>query len=174
MAPRTFGRSLARVATAPRIPAARAFSGSAFRLAAGETDLSLSQKLQEEIKFELETAKANPDAPQFLRDFESTGVWKDEDVEGNDEVTLVRNFGNETIRVLFSIADIDAPQEPAYEDTESSDAEDIPIPAGPIRCSIAITKGSDQGALSIDALAQDGAIVIDNISFYKDSKLATD
>ncbi|KAG8728281.1 Mitochondrial acidic protein mam33 [Ceratobasidium sp. 428] len=37
-----------------------------------------------------------------------------------------------------------------------------------------VLQGSDQGALAIDALAQDGAIVIDNISFYKDAKLATD
>ncbi|KAG9127347.1 Mitochondrial acidic protein mam33 [Ceratobasidium sp. 392] len=139
----------------------------------GETDLSLSEKLHEEIKFELEAAKANSDIPDFLRDFQSNGVWGIEDTEGNDEVALVRTFGNETIRVLFSIADIDAPQDSAFEG-EEAEGEEIPVPIGPVRCSVTISKGSDQGALAIDALAQDGAMVIDNISFYKDAKLATD
>lgn len=30
------------------------------------------------------------------------------------------------------------------------------------------------GALSIDAIVQDGAFIVDNISFYKDEKLAND
>jgi len=155
-------------------PAIRAFSASALRLGQGETDLSLSQKLHEEVKFELEAVKANSGVPDFLRDFQSSSVWSVEDVEGNDEVALVRTFGNETIRILFSIADIDAPQDPAFEEAEGADGEDAAVPVAPIRCSIVITKGSEHGALSIDALAQDGAMVVDNISFYKDSKLATE
>lgn len=156
------------------VPATRAFSASTRRLGQGETDLSLGQKLHEEIKFELEAAQANTGVPDFLRDFQSTGIWKIEDAEGQDEVALVRTFGNENIRILFSIADIDAPQDPAFDDIEGVEGEDTPVPMAPIRCSIVISKGSDQGALSIDALAQDGAMVVDNISFYKDAKLATD
>jgi len=176
IAPRTLAGSFSRAAITPRIvvPATRSFGASASRLGEGETDLSLSQKLHEEIKFELEAAKAASGVPDFLRDFQSSGIWGIEDVEGNDEVALVRTFGNETIRVLFSIADIDTPQDPAFEDTEGTDSEDAPLAVAPIRCSIVITKGSEQGALSIDALAQDGAMVVDNISFYKDSKLATE
>ncbi|KAF8707951.1 Regulatory protein suaprga1, partial [Rhizoctonia solani] len=152
----------------------RAFGTTAWRLSQGETDLSLSQKLHEEINFELQAAKANAEVPAFLKEFQSSGIWKIEDLEGHDEVALERTFGNETIRVLFSIADIDAPQDPAFEDAEGADEQDAPIPMPPIRCSIIITKGSDQGALSIDALAQDGAIVVDNISFYTNAKLATE
>ncbi|KAG8728282.1 Mitochondrial acidic protein mam33, partial [Ceratobasidium sp. 428] len=102
-------------------------------------DLSLSQKLHEEIKFELEAAKANSDIPNFLRDFQASGVWRIEDNEGNDEIGLVRTFGNENIRVLFSIADIDAPQDPAFE-SEEQESEETPVPVGPVRCSITISK----------------------------------
>jgi len=161
------------VATASRIPAARTFGVSALRLSQGETDLSLSQKLHEEIKYELEASKDIPTVPEFLQKFRSSGVWRIEDIEGNDEVAIVRTFGNETIRVLFSIADIDAPQDTAFEGAEESEEQEA-LNVAPIRCSITISKGSDQGALAIDALAQDGAIVIDNVSFYKDAKLATD
>ena len=174
--PRTFSGVYCRTALRPHlaVPATRTFSASTRRLGQGESDLSLSQKLHEEIKFELEAAKANAGVPDFLRDFQSTGIWNIEDAEGQDEVALVRTFGNETIRILFSIADIDAPQDPAFDDIEGAEGEDIPVPVAPIRCSIVISKGSGQGALSIDALAQDGAMVVDNISFYKEAKLATD
>ncbi|CUA76794.1 Mitochondrial acidic protein mam33 [Rhizoctonia solani] len=176
VAPRAAQTSLSRAVFAPRLtaPATRAFSATAWRLGQGETDISLSQKLHEEINFELQAAKANADIPAFLKEFQSSGIWNIEDTEGQDEVALVRTFGNETIRILFSIADIDAPQDPAFDDGEGADGEEAPVPIAPIRCSIVISKGSDQGALSIDALAQDGAIVVDNISFYKDAKLATE
>ncbi|EUC66732.1 glycoprotein [Rhizoctonia solani AG-3 Rhs1AP] len=171
-APRSIQNPLFRATFAPRLalPATRAFGATARRFGQGESDLSLSQKLHEEINFELQAAKANADVPAFLKEFQSSGIWNIEDVEGQDEVALVRTFGNETIRLLFSIADIDAPQEPAFEDVEETEGEEAQIPIAPIRCSI----GSDQGALSIDALAQDGAIVVDNISFYRDAKLATE
>ncbi|KAJ1311356.1 hypothetical protein OPQ81_009849 [Rhizoctonia solani] len=172
-APRTIQNSLTRTAFVPRLaaPATRAFGATAWRLGQGETDLSLSQKLYEELNFELQTAKSNAEVPPFLKEFQSNGIWNIEDVDGQDEVALVRTFGNETIRVLFSIADIDAPQDPAFEDEEGAEGE---IPTPPIRCSIVISKGSDQGALSIDALAQDGTMIVDNVSFYKDAKLATE
>ncbi|KAB5593438.1 Mitochondrial acidic protein mam33 [Ceratobasidium theobromae] len=173
--PRALPSSFFRAALASRItvPATRAFSASTRWLGQGESDLSLSQKLQEEINFELEAAKDRSTEPEFLQEFQSTGIWTIEDIEGQDEVALVRTFGNETIRILFSIADIDAPQDPAFDDGEGGE-DDLPIPIPPVRCSIVISKGPDQGALSIDALAQDGAMVVDNVSFYKDSKLATD
>ncbi|CAE6427090.1 unnamed protein product [Rhizoctonia solani] len=176
IAPRVVQSALSRTCFASHLgtPTMRAFGTTAWRLSQGETDLSLSQKLHEEINFELQAAKANAEVPAFLKEFQSSGIWKIEDLEGHDEVALERTFGNETIRVLFSIADIDAPQDPAFEDAEGADEQDAPIPMPPIRCSIIITKGSDQGALSIDALAQDGAIVVDNISFYTNAKLATE
>lgn len=83
-----------------------------------------------------------------------------EDAPGNDEVTLSRKFGNETyvclvigiwaivdyfvisIRLMFSIADIQAEQEADFEELEEGEeaSEDQPAHSYPIRCSFAITK----------------------------------
>ncbi|ELU41758.1 regulatory protein suaprga1 [Rhizoctonia solani AG-1 IA] len=168
IAPRVVQSALSRTCFASHLgtPTMRAFGTTAWRLSQGETDLSLSQKLHEEINFELQAAKANAEVPAFLKEFQSSGIWKIEDLEGHDEVALERTFGNETCVIYWDY--------PAFEDAEGADEQDAPIPMPPIRCSIIITKGSDQGALSIDALAQDGAIVVDNISFYTNAKLATE
>lgn len=77
------------------------------------------------------------------------------------------------------------------EESEGSEAQE-PEASYPIRTSITVTKvnhnslvapshdplnlylQTGKGALSIDAIAQDGAFVVDNISFYKEGNLATD
>ncbi|KAI0090296.1 mitochondrial glycoprotein [Irpex rosettiformis] len=155
--------------------ATRAFSVSARRFGEGAADVALSQKLAEELQYESEASQeAEPD---FLKSFNAQGVWKIEDVAGNDEVTFVRKFGNETIRLIFSIADIQTAQEQQFQELEEGEeaSEDEPAHAYPIRCSISINKGeSSIGALTVDAMCQDGAFVADNISFYQDGKLATE
>ncbi|KAI0337990.1 mitochondrial glycoprotein [Trametopsis cervina] len=172
---RTFALQAIRVAAAAPT-ATRAFSGSAFRLGQGASDVALSQKLAEELQYEKEAAPA--DEPEFLTSFKAQGVWAIEDTAGNDEVAFVRTFGNETIRLIFSIADIQTAQEAQYEEEEAEEAEegseDEPANSYPIRCSISINKGTSDGALTIDAMCQDGAFVADNISFYQDAKLATE
>lgn len=113
-------RSFARAAlpAARRVtaaPATRAFSVSARRFGEGAceysqvnfcnertssltvdvsiaADLSLAQKLSEELKYEVESGAVDP---EFLETFKSSGVWQIADVTGNDEVTLTRSFGNE-------------------------------------------------------------------------------
>jgi complement component 1 Q subcomponent-binding protein, mitochondrial len=37
-----------------------------------------------------------------------------------------------------------------------------------------LCQGDNSGALTVDAMCQDGAFVADNISFYQDAKLATE
>ncbi|THH00108.1 hypothetical protein EW026_g2362 [Hermanssonia centrifuga] len=174
---RTFTRAAAAALPAFRaasVPAARGFSVSARRFGEGASDVALAQKLSEELKYEKESAA--PSDPDFLTAFKSQGVWKIQDTVGNDEVTLTRKFGNETIRLMFSIVDIQTEQETEFEDgEENAEAdEDQPIHSYPIRCSLSITKGSNPGALSIDAMCQDGAFITDNISFYPDAKIGTD
>ena len=90
-----------------------------------------------------------------------SNTYQIEDVAGNDEVTLVRKFGNETcvyvyilsgyhsslhnsIRLMFSIADIQAEQEADFEELPEGEeaSEDQPSHSYPIRCSFAITKVS--------------------------------
>ena len=61
---------------------------------------------------------------------------KIEDQSGSDEIALVRDFGNEHIRILFSIGDIDTSE----EDETPEEMEARPFP---VRCAITISKVSD-------------------------------
>jgi len=152
----------------------RAFSVSARTFGPGETDLELSSKLQEELQYEKESAEAAGPVPEFVKEFKASGTWKIEEAAGHDEVVLTRLFGNESIRVLFSIADIDTPQEaPEYEADGEPAPEEEEHSGAPIRVSVTISKPKS-GALSIDCVTQDGGFGIDNVSFYGDSKLATE
>ncbi|TFK48938.1 mitochondrial glyco protein [Heliocybe sulcata] len=169
-------RLLLTAATRLATPAStRAFSVSARALGEAASDVALSQKLQEELKYEKETAVEQE--PEFLTTFKSQNIWKIEDASGNDEVTLTRKFGNETIRLVFSIADIQANE--AYdeqeEDGETEETEGgLPGPSYPIRCSFSISKSTGPGALNIDTMCQDGGFIVDNLSFYSDAKVGTE
>ncbi|PWN31346.1 mitochondrial glyco protein [Meira miltonrushii] len=158
----------------------RPFHSSKPILGAGESDIELSTRLAQEIEYEREN-NVNPNEssnePAFLTNFRSQGIWKIEDQPGSDEIALIRDFGNEHIRVLFSIGDIgesaEADEMEESEDMNETKEEEEETPAFPVRCAITISKQS-QGALTIDAQAIDGSFTIENISFYKDAKLATD
>ena len=102
-------------------------------------DIALSQKLQEELKYEQENLPEPDATPDFLKSFLEQGVWsvrfcllffiirkfesplQIEDVRGNDEVTLTRKFGDEKyvrwiIRnwqsLLYSAASVSCSQSP--------------------------------------------------------------
>ncbi|KAG5649775.1 hypothetical protein H0H81_002078 [Sphagnurus paluster] len=154
----------------------RTLSVSARRLGEGATDLALSQKLQEELKYEKESEQSHP--PDFLTAFQAQGVWEIQDVLGNDEVTLTRKFGNENVRLMFSIADIQAEEEDFASNESESDAdsegEDDPLNSYPIRASLSITKTTAPGCLNVDMVCQEGHFVVENVSFYNDAKLGTD
>ncbi|KAF9809963.1 hypothetical protein IEO21_07193 [Rhodonia placenta] len=153
----------------------RPFSASARALGEGASDVSLAQKLGEELQYEKEAAaEADPD---FLKSLKAQGVWSIEDVAGNDEIALSRKFGNEAIRLMFSIADIQNEQEGEFdqpEEGEEANPEEGTLPSYPIRCSVSITKSGAPGALTVDAMCQEGAFVVDNISFYTDAKVGTE
>ncbi|KAF9051924.1 regulatory protein suaprga1 [Panaeolus papilionaceus] len=149
----------------------RAFSASAGRFGSGTTDVALSQKLQEELKYEQETAADNQ-TPEGVRSFLEQGVWSIEDVRGNDEVTLSRKFGDESIRVMFSIADIT--EDNLLEDTEAENEEEDVTPPAAIRASVSITKANAPGCINVDLFCQEDTFVIENISFYENAKLGTE
>jgi len=149
----------------------RAFSGSARRFGSGTTDVSLSQKLQEELQYEQDAvAETSNTTPEFLKTFLEQGIWSIEDVRGNDEVTISRKFGDENIRVIFSIADIRAEEDFEEEPETDTDVETT----YPVRAALSITKSNNPGALNIDLMCQEGHFVIENISFYDDAKLGTE
>ena len=172
----------APVSMSLRVPnAQRAFTLSVRRLGQGETDNDLRAGLQQEISYEREAAEAagGPDVdPEWLTQFRSEGVWTVEDKPGSDEIALTRSFGNEQIRVLFSVGEIDT-AEPTEEldedetDQMASGTEDEFEGSFPVRCAINITK-TNHGSLNIDAQAQDGQFLIENITFYRDDALATE
>ncbi|GAA5834741.1 hypothetical protein JCM11251_003650 [Rhodosporidiobolus azoricus] len=178
--------AVARAALARPAPlfaaAVRPFSSSLARFEPS----ALSTKLEEELNFETQEGSFGQDEPEFLKAFREEGVWQVEDIQGSDEVTLRRTFGNENIRLIFSISDIDAENETTAADYEQVDAEaaspdsgsggvgeEAPAaePGFPVETSITITKPSG-GALTIDALAQDGLFIINNIAFYPDQDVA--
>jgi len=94
------------------------------------------------------------------------GSWQIEDVPGNDEVTLQRKFGNEQIRLIFSIADLQTAEEyfKAPEGEEGAPADADAKASYPLRCSFTITNPSIPGALSVDAVCQEGVFVVENVS----------
>lgn len=178
-----------------------AFSTSMLRKAmAGEVDEEVSAKLASEIDFEKEV-KQNEPVPASIKDFLDNSAFKIEDIPGREDVVLTRTFGEEKITVSFSIADLHNYEPDMMEEDQAMEDELDDIEAGrgqqdqrggaadlaeeanedleagadeaavPCRLNIVIEK-PNKGALNIEALAQDGAIVVENLYYYADAKLA--
>ncbi|KAI0845046.1 mitochondrial glycoprotein [Daldinia vernicosa] len=173
------------------------FSTSQFRQApAAEVDEELSAKLDSELQFENEL-KEDEQLPASVKDFLENSPFELKDQPGKEDVSLVRKFGNETITVTFSISDLanyepddmfneesvlddedaaelsegkraspaEAAEEALEDDIEGGDA---PVPC---RLNIVVEKPG-KGALNIEAMAQDGQIIVENFYYFKDAKLA--
>lgn len=94
-APRTIPRLAPTLPRAlPRAAALRPAAFSTARVLRGEADAQLSAKLESEIQFEAEVAKEEQ-MPASIRDFVDEGKYEVLDVEGKEEVRLVRNYGDE-------------------------------------------------------------------------------
>lgn len=179
----------------------------------GTVDEELALKLNSELS--LETVMKDEELEEVSslhKEFLDNSPFKINDTLGQEEVELVRKFGDETIRVVFSTADLrsmtddeafnddqlfdeeedegtaNAPQsggaqskvakdqgnvpvadEAAEEEELSDDEEESGFPA---RVNVVIEK-PNQGALQIEAIAQDGMIVIENVFYHKNAALAT-
>lgn len=164
------------------VQAARAFSATSLARGQGETDAELSAKLAQELSYEQENSNlfigdSPTNEPGFVTEFKQAGVWRITDKPGMDEVALEREFGNEHIKVLFSVGDIDTsgPLPEEGEDGAPGAIDDAPEQSGdpqfPIRISASITKPSG-GAVMLDAFVQDGEVNVDNIAYYKDKEMA--
>ncbi|ORY79432.1 mitochondrial glyco protein [Protomyces lactucae-debilis] len=166
--------------------ASRTFVASSFQRGQGTVDSELSAKLSSEIQIESEM-KEYEDMPEAVQTFLQSSSFTVEDLPGTDEVTLSRTFGNEEIKIVFSVADMNNAEEaaeefedestetdakPAAEATEDGAGEDGEAASFPVRCNITITKDSSPAALCIDTVTQDGIFIIDSMVLYKDAKLA--
>ncbi|ORY41055.1 mitochondrial glyco protein [Rhizoclosmatium globosum] len=129
-------------------------------------DRDLAHKLESELKFEKENAETG--VPSFIQAFNNRGVFKIEDKVGEKEVTLVRNFGNEKISVIFSTDAIADKAE--FDDTESDQDEQFAV-----NVTIVIEKkaATDNGALEILATVQDNAFFVDSVRFNPSSTIMT-
>jgi complement component 1 Q subcomponent-binding protein, mitochondrial len=126
------------------------------------------------LAYEKESAQSVE--PDFVKAFTAQGVWSIQDSAGADEVALERKFGNETVRLMFSVADLDAQPESEVEiegeNTEGEPASDS-VTSTPLRVAITVTKRGATGAMNVDAVCQDGAFLIENVSFYSDAEVGT-
>ncbi|KAK7757354.1 Mitochondrial acidic protein mam33 [Diatrype stigma] len=175
-----------------------AFSTTPFRRApAGQADEELSSKLESELQFENEVK--SDEVPASVKDFLENSPFKLKDVPGKEDVFLTRKFGNETITVSFSISDLAnyEPESDNLEDSALSD-EELNSPEGqeltgedgeegenegeenegeenegavPCRLNVVVEKPG-KGALNIEALAQDGQIMVENFYYFQDPKHA--
>ncbi|KAJ5930283.1 hypothetical protein N7466_005776 [Penicillium verhagenii] len=198
-----FSRSIARTSMRPAVlpkptmlqpwkqvskPAYAAFStSSAFREPAAEGDVELLAKLDEEVKHE--KASGAEDAKEQKASIDYTlqaGEWTVKDVAGEQEVVLSKKFGNESIRVTFTVADInnlsEDPMDELHDDALGDETDyqqngrdiendDILPPTFPARLDIAIEKANN-GALLIQAVIQDSELQIEEISHFKDAEIA--
>ncbi|KAK3985606.1 mitochondrial glycoprotein [Cladorrhinum sp. PSN332] len=191
----------ARPSTLPRpTQMASAFSTSVFRRSAISEDdaveAELSAKLEDELRYETDV-KESEQMPASVKDFIENSPFEVKDVPGSEDVILTRTYGDEKITVSFSISDLsnyagenDYDADEALGDEEASEgreegsgAADLAREAEedaafneheesiPCRLNIVIEKPG-KGALNIEAMAQDGAIMVDNFYYYKDAKLA--
>ncbi|KAF7860595.1 uncharacterized protein EAF02_010829 [Botrytis sinoallii] len=175
---------------ASRLQCASAFSTSSIRAksAAPESDAELAEKLASEIQME-EEMKEHEELPTSVKDYMENGPFEILDTPGQEEVILTRSFGDEKIRVSFSIADLNTydpdsdefqdhamsdedpnldPADPSELDPENpSDAEGEPQ-GFPARVNIIVEK-KGKGALAIETVAEGGMIVVDNVYYYADA-----
>jgi len=101
-----------------------------------------------------------------------------------------------SIKVVFSVSDInsaddedDVDLEEDFEDEQQQsqnpslsasgeeeegeeEGDDLDSLTFPVRCLITVSKPGNAGSISIDAIAQDGAFIVESISNIKDSSLA--
>ncbi|KAF9638550.1 Mitochondrial glycoprotein [Lasiodiplodia theobromae] len=111
-----------RPALAPRLTSA--FHTSAPRFEVQDT---LVAKLESELNLEGDVGEAESYS-QNIKDYLENSPFEVTDVTGEEEVVLTRKYNNETIRVTFTISDINEPQLPEEElDDPAFADEDVEI-----------------------------------------------
>lgn len=177
-----------------------AFSTSAPRRAAaavaGEVERDLVAKLESEIEFESQV-KESEEEPASIKDFLENGPFEIKDTPGQEKVVLTRTYGNETITVTFSIADLAAfdQEQPMYDEDpalaeEGEEAEgkqqqsqDMLEEGGEeefdqqhdsaITCNLTVVvEKPNSGALEIEAVAHNGQIAVSNVFYHKEAAQA--
>ena len=107
-------------------PTYSAFSTTCIRREpAGDSDQELSAKLDSEQRIEHETRDSTV-LPPHLQDFVTNSPFDIKDVPGTENVILTRAFGNESIKIEFSIADLnDSLDQNQMEEDAAFEDEDV-------------------------------------------------
>ena len=168
----------ARLAVRPATDFHRASFVSGARLSHGLIDRDLSHKLGEEMRYEQEAVEKSLEPP-FLRHFREKGLFQIEDIPGKSNVVLSRAFGNEQIRITFSVDDVnniqeeetlddfdenqqeDAEHEEESEEVNQNDEADMSLENYPVSANVTITK--PKSAMSFDIMMEEGEIGFENI-----------
>ncbi|KAI8647710.1 mitochondrial glycoprotein [Parasitella parasitica] len=181
----------------PVMASQRFFTAGTPRFSSGDVDPDLVHLLDEELQFE----KAESKVPAFISEFLDTNLFQIEDKLGHDKVTLTRTFGNEKIKVIFSIADINNTVEEFTEEEVQDDAHVAPKDVAdaanekegekpeeeiagiqgqesdnvsfPVRATVVIEK-PDKGSLVLNTVAQDGYLHIDAVRYFKQGQMLQD
>ncbi|KAL8699819.1 MAG: hypothetical protein Q9201_005786 [Fulgogasparrea decipioides] len=112
----------------------------------------LSAKFESELRIEKETRDSDT-LPPSIQGFLDNSAFQLEDTPGQEEVYLTRKFGEESIRLSFTIADLnnidqDADQygeDPALSDEEAADAAATNVQSGGGNTKGAINQGRTKG-----------------------------
>ncbi|KAI9816492.1 MAG: hypothetical protein M1827_001624 [Pycnora praestabilis] len=103
------------------------------RLTASLVDEELIAKFDSELQMEKEMRDSD-ELPTSVKDFLDSGSFELQDTPGQEEVVLTRHFGDETIRITFSIADLNTldqdPDRLEGEDRALYDEDDGEMPEG--------------------------------------------
>ncbi|KAI1313844.1 Mitochondrial acidic protein mam33 [Mortierella claussenii] len=177
------------------VSAMRSFTNTPF--AWSKTDKELTAVIESEIKHEEEQGEEVPD---YITDYLKTSPFQIVDKPGTDEVVMTRKFGNEEIKIVFSVSDINSADDEddmgldedieeddqqqqqqqqqgnqslsASGEDEEEEGDDLDSMSFPVRCLITISKPT-AGSISIDATIEDGTFVVESIANIKDTALAT-
>lgn len=180
----------------------------------GDYDEELALKLQSELEIEQNDDELEGEMPLDLQEYLQSSPFNINDKPGQEDVELVRKFGDETIRVVFSIAELTkytgndglanaAEEEDLYDDDsagehggrgrmqsggaqsarakdegrvakDQEDLDDYEEDLVPQQTRLHVTiEKPNQGALQIETVFEDGTVIIEGISYYKNASLAT-
>ncbi|RPB06536.1 mitochondrial glyco protein [Morchella conica CCBAS932] len=96
----------------------------------GTVDEELAAKIQAELELE-KMRDVDDDMPLSVKEFLENGPFRIVDKPGEEEVELIRQFGDETIRIEFSIADLNATSPDELDETNLfNDGTEEDIAAG--------------------------------------------
>lgn len=163
--------SIRTSSVSPLSIAARSFSVSIARQQ-GRGDVDLSKQLKKELDHE----QSYKEDSKFIDKYLAKADWKIDSNAGSSEITMSKTFGNEKIRVIFSISDINNTDTEGLDEME--DAEDQndqneqdEDPSFTVHAVISCEK-PDKGVLTFETQIEDGSVNIMSVVHYPTATLA--